>query len=255
MTTRTARFAMLLAIVAASGCGKPSQPAQVRAVATKLNMERASSKEIREFTATSGVIAGAKAGQAMLPPVPMPTLRTVQQEIVIVPKAPVASSTIRVHVKSEKPYTRKEAAFTDALTVARIEVMKQLEMLDPPVHARPSMVAMRNDYLRKDSVVEKNPTDSERAEWVANKLDPNRVWVEVDIELNDYQIQQLRSSERVNIGFRVGGVIFVMALAISGFLRLDEWTRGYLTVWLAVGAFTIVGIAIAAVLYTVRGGN
>ena len=52
-----------------------------------------------------------------------------------------------------------------------------------------------------------------------------------------------------------GGVIFVMALAISGFLRLDEWTRGYLTVWLAVGAFTMVGIAIAAVLYTVRGGN
>lgn len=250
MTTRTARFAMLFAIVAASGCGvRYDSPASAPKV---VDVKRASPKEIREYTANNGVIAGAKVGQAMLPPVP--TLPAFQHEIAVAPKAPVASSTIRAHVKSEKPYTRKEAALTDALTVARIEVMKQLEMLDPPVHARPSMVAMRNDYLRKDSVVEKNPTDSERAEWIANKLDPNRLWVEIDVELNDDQIQRLRSSERVNIGFRVGGIIFVMALAISGFLRLDEWTRGYLTVWLAVGAFAIVGIAIAAVLYTVRGG-
>ncbi len=251
MTTRTARFAILFAVVAASGCGVRYEKPAI--ATTKLDMKRASPKEIREYTATNGVVAGANAGQAMLPPVP--TIPTIRQEFQTIAKAPVASSTIRVHVKSEKPYTRKEAAFTDALTAARIEVMRQLETLDPPVHARPSMVAMRNDYLRKDSVVEKNPTDSERAEWVANKLDPNRLWVEIDVELNDDQIQRLRSSERVNIGFRIGGVIFVMALAISGFLRLDEWTRGYLTVWLAVGAFTLVGIAIAAVLYTVRGGN
>ncbi len=248
MTTRTARFAMLFALVAASGCGvRYEKPA----TATKLDMKRASPKEIREFTAINGVVAGANAGQSMLPPVPM--VPTIRQEFAHVAKAPV-TSTIRVHVKSEKPYTRKEAALSDALTTARIEVVKQLEALDPPVHARPSMVAMRNDYLRKDSVVEKNPTDSERAEWIANKLDPNRLWVEIDVELNDDQIQRLRSSERVNIGFRIGGVIFVMALAISGFLRLDEWTRGYLTVWLAVGAFVIVGIAIAAMLYTVCGG-
>ena len=248
MTTRTARFAMLFAIVAASGCGaRIDVPTP-----TKLDVKRASPKEIREFTANSGAIAGAKVGQAMLPPVP--TQPNVRYDIPARPQPPVASSIIRVHVKSEKPYTKRDMALVDALTAARIEVMRQLEMLDPPVHARPSMVAMRNDYLRKDSVVEKNPTDSERAEWVANKLDPNRMWVEIDVELNDDQIQRLRSSERVNIGFRVGGVIFVMALAISGFLRLDEWTRGYLTVWLAVGAFAIVGIAIAAMLYTVRSG-
>ncbi len=251
MTTRTARFAMLFAIVAASGCGvRYEMPASAPKI---VDVKRASPKDIREYTATNGAIAGAKVGQAMLPPVP--TQPNVRYDIPVRPQPPVTSSVIRVHVKSEKPYTKRDLALVDALTVARIEVMKQLETLDPPVHARPSMVAMRNEYLRRESIVEKSPTDSERAEWVANKLDPNRMWVEIDVELNDDQIQRLRSSERVNVGFRVGGVIFVMALAISGFLRLDEWTRGYLTVWLAVGAFTMVGIAIAAVLYTVRGGN
>ena len=40
-----------------------------------------------------------------------------------------------------------------------------------------------------------------------------------------------------------------MALAGFLFLRLDEWTKGYLTSWLALGAAALGGGVVAALVF------
>ena len=43
-------------------------------------------------------------------------------------------------------------------------------------------------------------------------------------------------------------MLVLTVLAVYGFLRLDAWTKGYLTSWLAIGAIALVVIAALAVL-------
>ncbi|WP_149110008.1 undecaprenyl-diphosphate phosphatase [Limnoglobus roseus] len=143
-------------------------------------------------------------------------------------------------IRSSKPHTSKEAALTDALTVARTELMKQLDQLDPPIHARPWLVKMKTEYV-KGEVRPVPPTDEEKTAIKANGLNPNVYWVEIDLELTEDQVQQLRSTERVTDAFRGGAILFAFLAAIYGFLRLDQWTKGYLTMWLGLAAGLAVG--------------
>jgi hypothetical protein len=145
-------------------------------------------------------------------------------------------------IRSGKPHPTKEQALADALTVARIELMKHLELLDPPVQARPTMVTMRSSYL-KGEIREILPTDDEKKVIRSSGLNANVRWVEIDLELSEDQVQRLRSSERVTDAFRVAALAFALVAALYGFLRLDQWTKGYLTLWLGLGA----GVAVVVV--------
>lgn len=151
-------------------------------------------------------------------------------------------------IRSSKPHTTKEAALTDALTVGRTELMKQLEQLDSPIHARPWLVKMKSEYVKGD-VREIPPSDKEKELIKANGLNPNVRWVEIDLELTEDQVQQLRSTERVTDAFRVGALVVAFLAAVYGFLRLDQWTKGYLTLWLGLAA----GLAVGGVAMLVLG--
>jgi hypothetical protein len=162
-------------------------------------------------------------------------------------KTAPAQPTVRLHgIRSKNPHPTKELAIADALTVARIELMKQLEQLDPPIHTRPSMVTMRTQYV-KGEPREIPPTEEEKSIIRANNLNANVRWVEIDLELSEEHVQKLRSAERVTDAFRVAALAFALVAALYGFLRLDQWTKGYLTLWLGLGAgaaVVVVGLVV-----------
>lgn len=145
-------------------------------------------------------------------------------------------------IRSSNPRPNKELALQDALNVARTELMKQLDLLEPPIHTKPSMVTMKQNYI-KGEVREILPSESEKEAIRASGLNSNVRWVEIDLELTESQVQKLRSAERVTDAFRMGALLFALIAAVYGFLRLDQWTKGYLTMWLGLGAGAAVVVA------------
>ena len=77
-----------------------------------------------------------------------------------------------------------------------------------------------------------------------------RVNVEYDVEVTADQVRHLRTRDRLGDTLRVFGGLSVIALAGFLFLRADEWTKGYLTRWLAMAAVLLAG-GTAAALYFV----
>ena len=70
------------------------------------------------------------------------------------------------------------------------------------------------------------------------------------MEVTADQVRALRTRDRVGGTLRVFGALAAISLAGFLFLRADEWTKGYLTRWLAVVAVLFAGGA-AAALYLV----
>ncbi len=146
---------------------------------------------------------------------------------------------IKAHVASTLPYPAETDADEDALTVAADTVQRRLAELDPPVAYRPTTTEVKNEFVRRDTRTVHGPDANERAELEQNKIDPNRVYVEYDVEVSADQVRDLRTRERVIDGTRFLGLLAATAVAGFLFLRLDEWTGGYLTRWLAIGALAL----------------
>lgn len=145
------------------------------------------------------------------------------------------------NIRSDKPHPNEQAALTDALAVARIELIKKLQQLDPPITILPTMVSIRSEYMKRHEKI--SPSEELKKEWQASGLNPNRVWMEVDLEVSEKDLQQFRAEERVDFGLAIAGVLFVIALAVHGFLRLDAWSKGYLTIWLGIASLGLVLVA------------
>ncbi|MBN9121786.1 MAG: hypothetical protein J0I06_22040, partial [Planctomycetes bacterium] len=121
--------------------------------------------------------------------------------------------------------------------------------LDPPVRYKPSIDEVRAEFIRKDSRAVRPPNADERETFDRYGVTGNRVYVEYDVEVTAEQVRELRSQERSAAAVRVLGILFAVALAGFLFLRADEWTRGYLTSWLALAAVALAGGAAAAFLF------
>ena len=81
--------------------------------------------------------------------------------------------------------------------------------------------------------------------WRNDGLGENRQWAEVDVEVSDSQLRGLRGQQRTADGGLVAGTALAAFAALFGFLRLDGWTKGYLTTTLALAAAALVGGAVA----------
>jgi hypothetical protein len=75
------------------------------------------------------------------------------------------------------------------------------------------------------------------------------VYVAYYVEVTGEQVRELRAQERVSSAIRAFGIVIAVALAGFLFLRADEWTKGYLTSWLAITAVVLAGGAAAALIF------
>ncbi|MGL4420774.1 MAG: hypothetical protein ACRCZF_08940 [Gemmataceae bacterium] len=207
-------------------------------------------KKTKTIVVGPGVTITVPSGNTLTPPVappPPPAVAAKPDKPVTIVKRVVPA--IKVRVKSDMPHSSEDAALSDAVEVAQLEVVRQLQKLDPPIGVKPSLPKVRSEYIKLDTKQVLQPTATDVETFKKSGLDPQRVWVEVDVELSTSQVQQLRRTERVTDTARAGGFLFAVILAIYGFLRLDAWTKGYLTGFLGLGA---IGLVIGAVIFFLR---
>jgi len=156
---------------------------------------------------------------------------------------------IQERVASTLPYLNEAEAEEDAVNAACDLIQRRLAELDPPVRYRPTANEAKNEFLRRDSRATRQPNKAEQ-EFYNNSGSPGiRTYVEFDVEVTADQVRELRTRDRVGQAFRVLGGLTAVALAAFLFLRLDEWTKGYLTRWLAVAAVLLAGGAAAALYF------
>ncbi len=155
----------------------------------------------------------------------------------------------RERVKSAIPYSTEADAEEDALTQARDLVEQKLAALDPPVRHKPSLTDVKAEFVRQDSRTVRPLNADDKEAFALYEMNGNYVFVEYDVEVTPDQVRELRAQERVSAVLRILGVLVAVALAGFLFLRADEWTRGYLTSWLALGAVGLAGGAAAALIF------
>lgn len=165
------------------------------------------------------------------------------------PRPGGAPLVLRERVVSIVPYATEADAEGDAIEQAREAVEKKLADLDPPVRHKVSVNEVRNEFLRKDSRTVRPPDAEEERALNQYGVTGHLVYVEYDVEVTADQVRELRTQERVGAALRFLGMFTAVALAGFLFLRADEWTRGYLTSWLALGAVALAGGAAAALVF------
>ncbi len=96
------------------------------------------------------------------------------------------------------------------------------------------------------------PSKSVQEAWAANDLGTDRVWVEIgEVMLSHDTVRAERAKDRTaQAGFWFG-TAFLALLAAYGFLRLDMWTKGYLTLVLGIGVGAVVVAAVVVLGFLV----
>lgn len=256
-------------LVAAGGCNGKRTPATNRAGGP--NTDKADkARKLAEALAVQAVKGGA-AEQAKLPaftkggviatsgvnealakiaPVPpKPAPKSAPSPMAKVPPRPTSPVVISDRVSSSVPYTSAGEADEDALVQAQERVAQRLRELRPPVTVRPSLDAVRADYVRRETRTIRYPGPQEKELLISTGYSGDRVYVEYDIRVTADQVRELRTQDRIEDALRAVGIVVAAALAAFLFLRLDEWTKGYLTSRLAVAAILLAaGVTAAAVL-------
>ena len=163
-------------------------------------------------------------------------------------RRPSGAVVIHERVVSEIPYPTETEAEAETLKQAAKVIADKLHELDPPLDYQPSAAVVRNDYIRPESRMVRPPTEREKELIKNSGYHPDRLYVEYDVEMTADQVRELRIQDRVGSTLRLFGVVIAVAMAGFLFLRLDEWSKGYLTSWLAVIAVALVGGAGVAML-------
>jgi hypothetical protein len=255
--------ALVVAVACGSGCAR--QPAPGGATGTKASQARQQAEKIvmagaragGEFVATLPQTQHTAATTPRTPPPPVPPRPTASPPPAPAmtarsapPVRPTDELVIREKVSSGLAHPSETEAEKDALEQAANRIAERLAELDPPVRYRPSPAEVRA-YIRKDTKRPYPPTAEQKEEYArAGIRDGDLKFVEFEVTLSAEQVRELRSRERVFFGLKVLAGIVAFALAGFLFLRADEWTKGYLTSWLAVAAFALAG-GVAATLAVV----
>jgi hypothetical protein len=183
-------------------------------------------------------------------PAPLPQMSAVKDPSRSKPPLrPGSPAIIWEPVISQYSYATEAEAEEDVLNVAQNTIEQRLAELDPPVRYRPSLNEIKTEFIRKDTRTTTKPTQEQIEEYKKNNISPNRTFVEYYVEVTADQIRELRTRDRITIAFRVLAGLTFIALSCFLFLRADEWTKGYLTRWLACAAVALVGGAAAALCF------
>lgn len=264
---RALTAAVACALVVAAGCTSKKTPPTNRAggaVSEKADKSRelavalavvavkggaAEQAKLPAFTKGGLLVkAGLGAVSTTVPAAPKAAPKPEPNRLANVPPRPTSPVVITDRVSSALPYTLAGEADEDALLQAQEKVAQRLRELRPPVNVRPSLDAVRSEYVRRETRTVRYPGPQESELLKQNGYSAERVYVEYDVQVTADQVRVLRTQDRIDDALRAIGVLTAAALAAFLFLRLDEWTKGYLTSRLAVGAIILaVGVTAAAV--------
>jgi hypothetical protein len=126
---------------------------------------------------------------------------------------------------------------------ARKAVSDYLDHQQPPIRWRPS-----TDYVKRLAHWSQ-PEAKDLPD--LGKMYEQTVTVELDAkhyrEILENDRQERVEQRHLLLGKVVGGLLVVL-LAVFGYFRLEEMTRGYYTLWLRLGAVALVGVAAALLL-------
>ena len=227
-------------------------------------LDRMSHRRLTNHVADNGVIGGALAAEKKLAMITgdddAPDVH-VRPNITVNVSVPNRPMTVRASVnkpphptpairltglKSRTPQATPELAKEEVYQEAQKQLMDKLLTLDEPIRHVPSLSKIRDSYAQPDSVKVIQPTEEDKKLWVEANLDPDRVWVEMDVEISSEQLRSLRSESRL-INSRYGQLAFVLVAALFGFFRLDALTKGYLTWVLGIGIVGVVTVLVAVV--------
>ncbi|MGL6075182.1 MAG: hypothetical protein ACRC8S_13560 [Fimbriiglobus sp.] len=224
-----------------------------------------SSKRIASYVSDNGIIGGALAAEVELDAVTpklepaelksrveVSTIPAKRVEVRTIPAKTSENGILLTHIRSRNPHSTKASGMEDALEVAQEELTKQLLLLEPPINIQPRKQLIRDKYLRTTSVRELPPSLEDQQAWAAANLDTDRRWVQLDVELTETSLRELRSESRSGTLLTGIGVLFAGLLALFAFLRLDTLTKGYLS-WILGTVLTFA--AIIAVIFFLRGGS
>jgi hypothetical protein len=273
----------VLAVAAAAGCGSRSSPAggantpkaqenrklaesyAVAAVVGGAGAEaRAHPEMVKKGLINSGVtfvkdlLGLPSAPAATAPPPappgppapPTPTVTVVRVETPPKPVPPPSGAVlVRERVGAELPAKTEAEAEEATVAAAADRLAEAFAKLDPPLDYRPSPAAVKSDYLRKDSRHVRPPTEAEKAALAKLGYAEDRVYVEYTMEATAEQVRAVRGRERLAGALKVFGLLAAAAAVGFGFLRVDEWSQGYLTSWLAFIAAALAGGTVVAFLF------
>ncbi|HEX4608424.1 MAG TPA: hypothetical protein VH092_09480, partial [Urbifossiella sp.] len=102
---------------------------------------------------------------------------------------------------------------------------------------------------RRDSRLVRGPTEAEKASLARVGYAPDRVFVEYTLEATAEQVREIRGRERMAGTLKLFGLLAAAAAIGFVFLRVDAWSQGYLTSWLAFIAAALAGGALAAYVF------
>jgi hypothetical protein len=125
------------------------------------------------------------------------------------------------------------------------KVCSYLANQDPPVHWRPDVRWVNDNLVKGRSPAKQVEMDD------LGKAYERQVQVEVDEKKYEKMIEQDRQElmrQRQLMLARILAGVVALLVAVVGYLRLDEATKGYYTLWLRLGALTLVGGVGAALL-------
>ncbi len=168
---------------------------------------------------------------------------------------PGARTVIREQVINLVPRSSEQEAEADALLVAADLLARRFAELYPPLDYTPTPGEVRQEFVRWDNrqLIRLTPGQPEHdqrlqlardALLLADAASPTLVDVYLDIEVTAPQIRQLRSQHRLSEAILLVLILTVLCGCAYGLLRLDDWAKGYLSLWLAAIAGLIIGVAI-----------
>jgi hypothetical protein len=142
--------------------------------------------------------------------------------------------------------TTREDAWQRALENARAELPAHLAARDLELDWRPSA-----KYI-KDNLIKGKPEDLKRQDFDEPVGQAQGVRFQIGITAKDWQQllqqdRQVRADSRMLLLARMLAGVVAFLVAVAGYLRLEEMTKGYYTAWLrlvAIGFVTAVGAGI-----------
>jgi hypothetical protein len=149
-----------------------------------------------------------------------------------------------------KYQTSPGRATQDALLQAQEQIGDYLRQQDPPVRWVPTPEFIQKRLVKRSSEEEgKDVVDPELRDTVGTLW---RVKLDVEVGPDDQreilrQDRALRGKDRMFLLGRILAGLVVALAAVAAYVRIDEWTKGYLTGGLRLTAVGVV-VAVAAAL-------